>query len=780
MTGQEMLEALENLDPAYIEAAATPPKTKRMHSVKRWIAVAACLVLLLSVGLGTYAYAVEVKEYNAAIRFFGEYDLPTEGLSRGDIKAVYRDISTQTFTHSKTEEVIENSLTPEQRQEFEEFKSDSAVGVKDLWDYKTQESANNSPTDTTVPTVPTQPTPTVKPVEMVKLQALTFEVIPEHPDGYTVTKCEINATGELVIPATINGNPVVAIGKQAFSECKGLTRVTLPDSVHSIDGSAFYRCSKLSQVILSDNLLKVSDSAFKGCYNLNYNKYERSNYLGSAANPYLLLMTGPGQKSQTCIIHPDTKLIYTVAFYGHNNLTQVTIPDGVRFIGYGAFGECSGLTDVTISSSIAIIEGHAFSGCTNLKYNTYDNALYLGSVSNPYQILMGSVGSQITECQIHPDTRIIHSSAFYGHEKLTRITIPDSVVCVGRSAFAFCSSLTEVTWSANCQLIDIATFEYCTALESIVIPEGVTTVLDAFSGCNKLMNISVPSSLVSMDHLFLIEKVPSGRQEPVYNIYGNAKYLGNAENPYLILMKAVSTDITECQIHPETRIIHTKAFAGCKNLTELTIPDKVVSAMYPFNGCSALKKVTIGKSLAVFYVDFRGCDKLEGIWVSKDNLYYTSDEFGVLFNKDLSKLLAAPGMISGHYTVPNSVQVIAGSAFERCENLTGITIGTGLMEIVKGALGDCKNLVDIRVAEGNRYFKINEDGILISMDDKMIYKAPATLGGHYTLPDSVTTIGPYAFYNCSKLESVTYPHKNVGVWFEREFPDGITKIYATD
>jgi len=77
-------------------------------------ALAACLVLLISAGLGGYAYAEETREYSAALQFFHANCLSTEGLTRGEIKAVYRDITAESFTYSKTAEVIKNSLSAEQ------------------------------------------------------------------------------------------------------------------------------------------------------------------------------------------------------------------------------------------------------------------------------------------------------------------------------------------------------------------------------------------------------------------------------------------------------------------------------------------------------------------------------------------------------------------------------------------------------------------------------------------------------------------------------------------
>lgn len=95
-----------------IAAESAEPKVPFVR--KHWrpaVVLAACLILLVSIGFGTYAYAAEVKEYNAAVQFFNDHDLSTEGLTRSEIKAIYRDITTKSFTYSKTAEVIRNSIS---------------------------------------------------------------------------------------------------------------------------------------------------------------------------------------------------------------------------------------------------------------------------------------------------------------------------------------------------------------------------------------------------------------------------------------------------------------------------------------------------------------------------------------------------------------------------------------------------------------------------------------------------------------------------------------------
>ena len=137
MRGTDLLEKLELIDPAYIEAADAAPRTKKPYRLKKCLAVAACLTLLLSIGLGTYAYAAEAREYNDAVQFFNDYALSAEGLTRGEIKKVYRDITTRSFSYSKTAEVLQNSLSNDQVVGYEIFQeSPTPEELEWLWNYK--------------------------------------------------------------------------------------------------------------------------------------------------------------------------------------------------------------------------------------------------------------------------------------------------------------------------------------------------------------------------------------------------------------------------------------------------------------------------------------------------------------------------------------------------------------------------------------------------------------------------------------------------------------------
>ena len=132
----------------------------------------------------------------------------------------------------------------------------------------------------------------VLPLSAADLSDLTYTTT----DGeVTITDCDTDATGELVIPDTIEGNPATSIGDSAFEGCDRLKSITIPDSVTSIGAYAFFGCSSLTSIAIPDSVISIGLRAFAVC----------------------------------------------------RNLTSITIPEGVTSIGTYAFFGCSSLTAVT-------------------------------------------------------------------------------------------------------------------------------------------------------------------------------------------------------------------------------------------------------------------------------------------------------------------------------------------------------------------------------------------------------------------------------------------------
>ena len=390
------------------------------------------------------------------------------------------------------------------------------------------------------------------------------------------------------------------------------TEIIIPASyeekpVTRISNQAFQDNKTISKIVIPDSVTRIGNKAFYECSNLT-----------SITIPDSVTSIGDmafcGCSTLTSITLPDSLTsISDSAFNGCSSLTSITIPDSVTSIDDMAFRFCGKLTNITIPDSVTSIGDDIFEFCDSLNYNEYGNAYYLGNANNPYLILINTKYTTIYDCNINSNTKFIYSYAFLNCSKLTRIIIPDGVTSIGSSAFRNCSSLANIT-----------------------IPDSVTRI-----GGRAFENISYYGKT-----------------------FDNAYYLGTANNPYLILIKAKDTSITNCTINSNTKFIYYSAFKDCSNLTNITIPDGVTS---------------IGGSA------FRDCSKLASI------------------------------------TIPDSVTSIDGSAFDGCSALTSIAIPDSVTLIDNSTFYDCSSLTSI------------------------------------TIPDSVTSINDYAFYNCSSLTSITIP-----------------------
>ncbi len=372
---------------------------------------------------------------------------------------------------------------------------------------------------------------------------------------------------------------------------------------------------------------------------------------------------------------------------------------------------------------------------------------------------------------------------------------------------------------------------YYNSIKTVVISSGVTSIgSSAFRGCSSLTSIAIPNSVTSIGSSAFY-----GCSSLKYNTYSNAKYLGNGANPYFALIEATSTDITYCTINNNTKVIAcyafeycssltsvtigngvtsigrgafydcrsltsvtipdgvksigSSAFSDCSSLTSVTIPDSVTSiGDNAFDGCSSLTSITIPDSVtSIGNYAFYNCTSLSSVTIGNG---VTSIERAAFSDCSSLTSVTIPDSVtsigsSAFYhctsltsvTIPDSVTSIGGSAFSDCSSLTSINIPDSVTSIGGSAFSGCSSLKSITVDTGNPVYHsdgnclietetktlisgcknsiIPADGSVTSIGYSAFYDCSKLTS--VTIPDSVTSIGNHAFYHCTSLTSVTIP-----------------------
>ncbi len=221
------------------------------------------------------------------------------------------------------------------------------------------------------------------------------------------------------------------------------------------------------------------------------------------------------------------------------------------------------------------------------------------------------------------------------------------------------------------------------------------------------------------------------------------------------------TDLTSVTIPNTITIIGAYTFSECTSLTSITIPNSVTTiGRGAFSNCSGLTSVTIPNSVTTIgYNDaFWLCSNLTEINVEEDNPNYSSLD-GVLFNKEKTLLILYPiNKPDTEYEIPNTVTTIQRDGFSDCKNLVTLTIPNSVTTIREINFMNCIKLTTINVEENNSNYS-SLDGVLFNKEKTSLISYPTNkLTTEYEIPNSITTIKEYAFWNCEKLVTVTIPN----------------------
>ena len=297
-----------------------------------------------------------------------------------------------------------------------------------------------------------------------------------------------------------------------------------------------------------------------------------------------------------------------------------------------------------------------------------NSSAYRGVIKIPSSIVVDGIEYPVIE---------IGDKAFM-RSKVTSVTLPESIVSIGEYAFKLCYDLEEINFLCRITEIKKETFYACNKLQSVSIPESVIRIQDnAFESCG-LSSIDLPQGLVSIgDHAF--SGVP-----------------------------------LESLTIPENVIeINSGAFAST-HISSVVIPDNVKHlGSYAFYNCCYLRSVEIGDGVEMINERaFTNCP-LESVSIGKGVRAIGKMAFSFYepTGGDIN-LWRSPSTI----VIPNNVKEIGESAFEKCKELTNLTIPENII------IGE---------------------------------KAFASTGIHYLLIPNGASLGRNSFDNCDRLDSIT-------------------------
>ena len=588
--------------------------------------------------------------------------------------------------------------------------------------------------------------------------------------------------GEVVIPSEINGCPVTAIADNTFFGFDNITQITIPETVISIGEKAFYNCSELTSLDIPDSVTSIGNNAFDGCTGLES------------------VSTGNGVSS-----------LNGFSFKSYNNLKDVVIGDSVTIIDYNTFYGCTGLKSVTIGKSVTEIGRKAFYNCTNLNkidwnaeevrdfyssddvfFGTCDNVFFnAGRAVDGIDVVFGDNVKSIPDHAFYGTSHDVGGGNYSYHSaKVRSVTIGKNVTRIGEEAFCECNSLIEVNWyvenetevgsnafdeaadtineikvtfgdnvknipnNACCGFNNLKSvnlpdgvtsigsyaFYCCRGLTSITIPDNVTSIgIYAFSGCDSLTSLTIGNNVES------IGAAAFGCAN-LTELYWNAKNVNdfnkkNYANYSAFASAGRQSDGINVVFGDNVQRIPSYAFTTYANDTAFH---------------AKIKSVTFGRNVESIGVGaFRGCNIKS---VNITDLAMWCKISGLNNLPGYEKNLYINGELATDIIIPDGVTSIAASAFFRCTNITSITIPDSVTSIGSHAFYDCSGLTKVNISDLATWCKIS---FRDSYENPLCYAKNLYINGELAtdiiIPDSVTSIGNYAFYGCRGLTSVTIP-----------------------
>jgi len=564
-----------------------------------------------------------------------------------------------------------------------------------------------------------------------------------------------------------------------------VTELVIPDSVISIDNYAFSGCASLNSLYLPPNLEHLGCRIIE---NTQISSIEVPKSLKTCNHDYRDEGPFANCKSLKEVkFEEGTEKISEYILAG-SNVTDIVIPDSVISLGDFAFSNCTSLSEINLPETIIEFGKGVFSNCTLLEKVVLPNSL-----------------------------TAIGYGAFSG-SAIVSINLPNTITSIGNFAFSGCTSLEKVTLPNGLTAIGNGIFADC-AIMSINLPNTITSIGDfAFSGCTKLSSLELPTNIKHIGCCIIEETqiseiiIPKSLVTCGTNTYhSDEPYLGPFANcPMLTTVvleegiKSVPDNIflslnsesyiSTVKIPASVNSIGAYAFCGCTRLTSIDLPKNVNGiGNNAFRGCIGLTNIELPENINVIgYSAFRGCEGLISIELPKsikyieayvfygcsgltniklpENIkeigecafYYCSMLTNVELPEGVEKIqdCAFSGCTSMEYLeIPKTVKYLGisvigytsiskikiPSSLEECGNVCGFSFGEYLYV---GSFSWCQELTTVEFEEG---LKKIPSYILSSGSSETINNIKKVI-----IPETVTEIGKYAFYNCGNLTDIYY------------------------
>ena len=520
-------------------------------------------------------------------------------------------------------------------------------------------------------------------------------------------------------------------GCASFYQCVNLKQIEFPESLIHIGAKAFGNCVKLASITIPEGVELLGGYVFINCTDLV-----------SASLPSTF---GNPNKTTNCDVHytgwGDISGTSSTWSNGFSNLffkcpklKDVTLAEGIKYLGVRMFRNCSSIASITLPSTLKRVNS-AFVGCTGLTTLSFPDELT-------------EIGSQ------------------EGCTGLTSLTIPAGVT-INDFKCTNCTALTNINLKGSVGTeIPANAFSGCTALKSINLFESITTIGDnAFKDCTSLTQLTMPASLASIGkYAFQNTGLTGVALQRNLTIIGRYAFDGCAE----LASITFSPNVTEIKEY---------TFNNCSKLKDITLPNGLIYIKdYAFNGCTTLGKVTIPggvQNISPGAFKNSGLTEIilkEGVMSLSNNSFdgclllkkvtfpTTMKTIGGFSNTGIKEIAFAAGA---------APEAIGDYAFLNCDSLSTITLPNSIKSIGQGAFYDCDTLKSVTLPTS-----------ITKVAEQTFYHC--NFLQNVTIPQGVTEIGFDAFAYCPKLTAISLPSTLATIGSNCFRGTGLTSITLTE